>query len=125
MELPSKILEQIAFSTRPRTEELMLIVMDKSTHEGHLSQPSQNNNRQYKIAITFLTGHNGIFNVTNKNKKFYFTVSIKDDDFSVFSVSPGAYEIENLNNEIKRNIIVEGCFTEANYQLQSNQTFQH
>ena len=41
MELPSKLLEQIAFNTRPKIEEHMLIVMDKSTHEVHLSQPLQ------------------------------------------------------------------------------------
>ena len=39
MELPSKILEQIAYNTGPKVEELMLIIMDKSTHEEHLSQP--------------------------------------------------------------------------------------
>ena len=43
MQLPSKLLEQIAFNTRAKIEEHMLIVMDKSTHEEHLSQPSQNN----------------------------------------------------------------------------------
>ena len=41
MELRSKLLEQIAFNTRPKIEEHMLIVMDKRTHEGHLSQPLQ------------------------------------------------------------------------------------
>ena len=44
--------------------------MDKSTHEEHLSQPLQTNNKQFKIAVTFLTGYNGIFNVTNSNKFF-------------------------------------------------------
>ena len=44
MELPSKILEQIAIITRPKIEENMLIVMDKSTHEEHLFQPFQTNN---------------------------------------------------------------------------------
>ena len=58
MELPSKLLEQIAFNTRPKIEEHMLIVMDKSTHEEHLFQPLQTNNNQFKIAITFLTGYN-------------------------------------------------------------------
>ena len=38
MELPSKLLEQIAFNTRPKIEEHVLIVIDKSTHEDHLSQ---------------------------------------------------------------------------------------
>ena len=54
--LPSKILEQIAYNTRSRIEEHLLIVMDKSTHEEHLSQPLQTNNKQFKVAVTFLTG---------------------------------------------------------------------
>ena len=70
MELPSKLLEQIAFNTRPKIEEHMLIVMDKSTHEEHLFQPLQTNNQQFEIAVTFLTGYNGIFNVTNSNNNF-------------------------------------------------------
>ena len=37
MELPSKLLEQIAFNTRSKVEEHILIVMKKSTHEEHLS----------------------------------------------------------------------------------------
>ena len=36
--LPSKLLEQIAYNTRPKIEEHMLIVMEKSTHEEHLFQ---------------------------------------------------------------------------------------
>ena len=56
MELPSKMLEQIAYNTRPKIAEHMLIVMDKSTHEEHFYQPLQKNNKQFKIAVTFLTG---------------------------------------------------------------------
>ena len=116
MELPSKLLEQIAFNTRPKIEEHMLIIMDKSTHEEHLSQSLQTNNKQFKIAITFLTGYNGIFNVTNENNKFYFKKTISDDDgFIKITIPPGAYEIESLNNEIKRIIIDEGYYTETNY----------
>ena len=116
MELPSKLLEQIAFNTRPKVEEHMLIVMDKSTHEEHLSQPLQTNNKQFKTAVTFLTVYNGIFNVTNKNNKFFFKKSISDDDgFIKITIPPGAYEIESLNNEIKRIIIDEELYTEANY----------
>ena len=43
--------------------------MDKSTLKDHLAQPLQKKNEQFKIPVTFLTGYNGIFNVTNKNKK--------------------------------------------------------
>ena len=115
MELPSKLLEQIAFNTRPKIEEHMLIVMDKSTHEEHLSQPLQTNNKQFKVAVTFLTGYNGIFNVTDANNKFYFTKSITDDDYIIITIPPGAYEIESLNNEIKRIIIDQEHYTETNY----------
>ena len=45
MELLSKLLEQIAFNTRPKIEEHMLIVMENSTHEEHLFQPLQTNNK--------------------------------------------------------------------------------
>ena len=45
MELPSKLLEQIAFNTRSRIKEHISIPMDKSTHEEHLSQPLQTNNK--------------------------------------------------------------------------------
>ena len=116
MELPSKLLEQIAFNTRPKIEEHMLIIMDKSTHEEHLSQPLQTNNKQFKVAVTFLTAYNGIFNVTHSNNKFYFTKSITDDDhYIMISISPGAYEIEALNDEIKRIIINDGHFNDENY----------
>ena len=56
MELPSKFLEQIAFNTRPKKEEHMLVIMDKSIHKEHFFQPLQTNKKQFKIAVTFLTG---------------------------------------------------------------------
>ena len=121
--LPSKLLEQIAFNTRPKIEEHMLIVMDKSTHEEHLSQPLQTNNKQFKIAVKFLTGYNGIFNVTNDNNKFYFKKAIQDEDFIQIRIPPGAYEIESLNDEIKRIIIEKGHYTENNYPFKIKPNF--
>ena len=124
MELPSKILEQIAFNKRPKIEEQMLIVMDKSTYEEHLSQPLQTNYKQFKIAITFLNGYNGIFNVTNKNNRFYFKKTITDEDgFVQFIIPPDAYEIEALSKENKRIIIDEEHYTEANYPFKNKQKF--
>ena len=124
MELPSKILEQIAFNTRPKIQENILIVMDKSIHEEHLFQPLQTNNKQFKIAVTFLSADNGIFNVTNENNKFYFTKSITDDDHYIMITLPlGSYEIESLNDEIKRIIIDDEHFTEANYPFKIKPNF--
>ena len=81
MELPSKILEQIAYNTRPKIEQPMSIVMEKSTHEEHLFQLLQTNNKQFKIAGTFSTAYNGIFYVTNRNNRFYYKKNLIDDDF--------------------------------------------
>ena len=67
LELPAKILEQKAFYTRPKTEEHIMIVMDKSTYEEHLAQPLQTNIKQFKIAVIFLTGYKENFNVTDEN----------------------------------------------------------
>ena len=124
MELPSKLLEQIAFNTRPKIEEHMLIVMDKSTHEGYLFHPLQTNNKQFKIAFTFLTGYNGIFNVTNSNNKFYFEKTITDEDgFVQINIPPGAHEIEALDKELKRIFISEEYYTQANYPFKNKPNF--
>ena len=113
MELPSKLLEQIAFNTRPKIEEHMMIVMDESIHEEHLFQPLQTNNKQFKIAITFLTGYNGIFNITSKNNKFYFINPA--NEIVMITIPHGAYELESLDLEIKRIIIEEGHITKDFY----------
>ena len=97
--------------------------MDKSTHEEHLSQPLQTNNKQFKIAVTFLSVYNGIFNVTNSNKKFYFKKSLIDEDFIQIRVPIEAYEIENLNDEIKRNIIDQEHYTESDYPFHMKPNF--
>ena len=72
MELPSKILEQIAFHTRSKNQQHIIFVLDKSAHEEHLSQPLQTNIKQFKIAVTFLTGYNGILIVTISKKWVLF-----------------------------------------------------
>ena len=93
-----------------------MIVLDKSTHKEHLSQPLRTSIMQCKIANTFLTGYNGIFKDTNSNKNFYFAKSITDeDDFVQKTKPPAAYEIQSLNNENKRIFTDEERVTETNY----------
>ena len=65
MELLSELLEQTVYNTRSKIKEHMLIVMDKSTNEEQLYQPLQTKKKQFQIGVTFLTGYNGIFIVTN------------------------------------------------------------
>ena len=95
-----------------QNRNVTLIGMDIFTHEEHLSQPLHTNKGEFNRTVTFLAGQNGIFNVTNKNKKFYLTTSINDDDFNVVTIVAGAYELESLDNEVKRSVIKEAYFTE-------------
>ena len=82
--------------------------MNNSTHAEHLSQPLQTNIKQFKKAVKFLTGYNGISNVTNENNNFYFLKSITDEDCYIqITIPPGAYGIESMKNEMKRIIIDE------------------
>ena len=71
MELAGKLSEQIIFNTRPENEEHMLNINDESAHDKNLSESLETDNQQLKIAVTFLSGYNGIFNVKNKNRKFF------------------------------------------------------
>ena len=114
MELPRQILEKIAHNTRPTIEKQMLIGMNKSTHEEQLSQQLQANIKQFKMAVTFLTGYNGIFNDTKSNNKFFLKSFTNEDGFTQITLPPGVYEIKPLNNEFKRIIIDEGLFTQGN-----------
>ena len=109
-------MEQFAFKTGPKNEEHLLIVLDKSTHKEHFSQPLQTNHKHFKIAVFFLTGFTGIFNVTNSNIKFYIKKTItNEDDFVQITIPPGAHEIEDLNNEIRRILIDKAYYTNCNY----------
>ena len=104
----------------------MLIVMDKSSHEERLSQPLQTNNKQFKMAVTFISADNGLFNVTSKNNNFYFIKSITDEDgYIQITLPPGAYEIESLNKEIKKIIIEEEYYTEVDYPFTIKPNFFH
>ena len=117
-------MEQIAYNTRAKLKEHMLIFMDKSKHEEHLFHPLQTNIKQYKLKVTFLSAYNGIFKVTNSINYFYFLKSITDDDHIQITSRPGVHEKEGLNDEIKRIIIDEGHYTEFDYPFKIKPDFK-
>ena len=123
MELPSTPAKK-AFNTRRKIEVRMLIVLEKSTHELILSQPLQTIKKRYKIAGTFLIGFSGTYNITNRNCKFSFATPITDKGSFVQQMfAQGAYELESLNDENERNIIVEGIQKQIIH-VHSRETYQ-
>ena len=51
--------------------------------------------------------------MTNSNKKFYSKKSFNEEDFIQITIPSGAYELESLNDEFKRNLIDKCHYTEA------------
>ena len=97
--------------------------MDNSTNEEHLSQPLQTINKQFKVAVSFLSGYNGIYNVTKENNKFTFISKFEGVEFDVVNIPPVAYEIESLGEEIERIFIEEGYITEGDYPFKIKPNF--
>ena len=90
--------------------------MDYSTHEENLCESLQIDIEKFKIAVTFLTGYNGIFIVTDKNIKICFAKSNTDKvGFIKITTPKGSYELENLKNQIKKNFLEKRHFSEADF----------
>ena len=122
MEIPTKILEQIAFNTRSKIEEHILIVMKESIHEENLSQPLITNNKDFMVGVTYLTGYNGIQNINENNNRFYYITP--DNNLKEIILPPGNYsvvlekkadDIPSFQTKIKELIIENGDATEENY----------
>ena len=80
--------------------------MDNPTREENFIEPLITNNKDFKTAITFLTGYNGNFNITEIDNKFY---CITPEKIIVDIVlEKGAYELEAMDLEIKRLMVLNG-----------------
>ena len=78
----------------------MAIVIEKAIHEESLSQPLQTDIKLLKIAVTFLTGYNGIINISFE--KFQFITAIDVNDFTETTNSPGSHELEILMKKLMK-----------------------
>ena len=95
----------------------MLSIMNKSTREEFLQIPLQTNHRKFKVAVTLLTGYNGIFNIIDKNYKFFYLthtnmpkeIIIPPDNVKKTD------DITSFNTKIKELIVEVGDATGENY----------
>ena len=85
--------------------------MDKFTHKENLSQLQETYNRRFKIAITFLNVHNGVFNITSKTSNITFMSVFENAEYNIIHKNPGPYELHFLKKGFKRVIIHEGYIT--------------
>ena len=94
--LPSKPLELIASKRNYKIKEQMLIAIDKSKHEKSLLQPLQTNEKQFEIAVSFVSGNIGIF--IAKTIELFIKSAFESAQYNTVQIKPGAYELESLNH---------------------------
>ena len=88
----------------------MLTVMHKPTHEENLSQPLQTSNSNFEVEVTFLTTYNLFLKFDSKNNEIFFLSEFEWAEVNVFTIPPGAYELESFK-KIKRSFFDEGYST--------------
>ena len=71
MKLPNKLFSKNSVKDEIQNGTANVDCDDKSILEEHLSQACQSNYKRFDIAISFLTGYNGMFNVTRKKIKVF------------------------------------------------------
>src|SRR5271163_1996024 len=80
----------------------------------NISPPIQlHNNEKYEAALLSIDTYNSIPNVTNVNNKFKYSTD-NGSTWKILTLSIGSYSIEAINDEIERQMIVNGDFDSEN-----------
>ena len=79
-----------------KLSERFIFTSKESEFTRHLKRPIiLDKDSNYELGLLWFSCYNTIFNITDKNNKF----KINDQDKSI---TPGAYEVRNLSNELER-----------------------
>ena len=64
----------------------------------------------YEIGLMWFSSYNSIYNITNENNNFVYS---KDGGktFIQFKLNPGAYELKEIDSELKKRINIEGAIS--------------
>jgi len=80
----------------------------------NLSPPIRlNPNKKYEAALLSINLYNSISNITEKNNKFKYSA---DDGktWKIITFNKGSYEVQAINNEIQRQMIINGDYDSIN-----------
>jgi hypothetical protein len=92
-----------------------LILSDNSSDfTTNLSPPIYlNANKQYEAALLSINLYNSIPNVTEKNNKFRYSAD-NGDNWKNITLSKGSYELPAINDEIQRQMLINGDYDSNN-----------
>jgi hypothetical protein len=68
-----------------------------------------NPNRNYKIVLQYFTTSNYLIHITDSNNRFYYSVD-KGKSSILLTIEKGAYELNQISDEINRQMIEKGHY---------------
>ena len=98
-------LKQIAINTAPKKSYSIILSSNTTDFTTTISPPIQLRSDNWAIGLINLTTYNSIFNITAINNIFRYNNSTV---WKVITLNPGAYEITDINNEIQRQLTLNG-----------------
>ena len=103
-----QLLKQIERNTRVKDEEELIVQMTESDYDYVLTGSGlELYDGHYKMGVTYLNVYNSVFNITTANNNFRYSPDNQTTWFDL-TIDPGAYEITAINDEIKRQMEVNG-----------------
>ena len=106
-----KILSEIEKNTRPLPQIPLEVKYNTNYHRMNLTDSIDLSDGNYVIGVTSFNTYNSIFNVTSKNNRFIYYDSVMG--MKEIILLPGAYEIDQINAEISRQIMNESILSES------------
>ena len=99
LEASNKLLEEIAKNTKKRPEQTLEFKMTTSSKRFPIDPPLSLHDGDYCMGLISLSVYNTIYNVTEKNNNFRY---YNGDKWFDLNITPGAYELEQINDFIQR-----------------------
>ena len=100
-----KILADIEKKTRPLPQIHLEVKLKTNHYKMDLQESIDLTYGNYEIGVSSFNPYNSIFNVTSENNKIIFFDGLLY--WKILVLPPGAYEIEQINDEISRQLQVE------------------
>src|SRR5438093_1991087 len=109
LEFEDTIINQMRQAVTKR--DSYMLSLSGSTSDFRITLPNAielNRNLDYEIALIRFEAYNSLYNITALNNNFrYFNGTV----WKNIIISPGAYEVAGINNEIQRQMKLDGDFT--------------
>ncbi len=103
------LLTKIEHNTKRRPEITLELKMNKNKKRFPIDPPISLHDGNYCMGLISLSVYNTIFNVTTKNNHFtYFNGTERSGLWKTILIPPGAYEIDQINDEIQDQLEING-----------------